>query len=384
MSTPSSREHHWDAVRGGLMLLGIPYHVALAYRPGRAWMVPVMEGDPLMTDLAHVIHIFRMPAFFLIAGYFSALLLARRDAREWLRGRLVRIGVPLAVSLVTIVPVLNVIAASVRAADPWTIHALYPSTGTVLRHLWFLAVLLYLQSLTALACIAWPGLRGVSLAGPWDDLAARRFMPLFIALGIAVAAYGALVLGVVRSTTDETDVLQGLFRLADFVAAVPFYVIGMALHRAPAVRAAFDRPRWGVAVLTLIATGLAIYADHHRIWVMERTFAGFAALGWSQTLIALGRTFFHRQSAAIRTLVNSSLVVYLFHLPIAIALTIAGYRVQWGVWVEWSLISAATFLAAFSIWLVVRRVPLLNFLYAGLRPPPHVAEPARKPAEDRA
>lgn len=379
MSTPSPREHHWDAVRGGLMLLGIPYHVALAYRPGRAWMLPVMEGDPLMTDMAHVIHVFRMPAFFLIAGYFSALLLARRDARGWLRGRLVRIGVPLAVSLVTIVPVLNLIAASVRTPEPWDLHAMYPSTGTVLRHLWFLAVLLYLQALTALACIALPPLRTLSLAGRWDDLAARRFLTFFLMLGLAVAAYGAVIAGAARAYTDEADVLQGLLRLADFVAALPFYVIGLALHRAPAVRAAFDRPRWSVVALTLVATAIAIWADHHRTWIVERSFAGLAALGWAQTLIALGRTFFHRESATVRTLVDCSLVVYLFHLPIVIALTIAGYRVQWGVWVEWALISTATFLAAFAIWRVVRQVPLLNFLYAGVRPPP--AEHSRKPLE---
>jgi len=385
--TPSAspaREHHWDAVRGGLMLLGIPYHVALAYRPGRAWMVPVMEGDPLMTDLAHVIHIFRMPAFFLIAGYFSALLLVRRDARTWLRARFVRIGVPLLVSMLTIVPVLNLLAASVRVDNLPGIRALYPTTGTVLRHLWFLAVLLYLQSLTALACTAWPGLRTVSLAGRWERLAGQWFITFFIFAAFGTAAYSALVLGAAHKVTNEDDIAQGLFRLTDFVAAVPFFVIGMALHRAPAVRTAFDRPYAPIMVLTAIATGAAIYADHHRVWTMERTFAGFAALGWAQCLIALGRTFFHRESAAIRTVVDSSLVVYLFHLPIAIALTIAGYRVQWGVWAEWSLISVLTFLAAFAIWLVIRRVPLLNFLYAGVRPPSPAGSLRSEPVKDAA
>ncbi|TCM20626.1 glucan biosynthesis protein C [Novosphingobium sp. PhB165] len=370
MPVPPAREHHWDAVRGSLMLLIVPYHVALAYRPGREWMVPVRESDPLMTVIAEVIHVFQMPAFFLLAGYFSALLLARRDARSWLHGRLLRIGVPLVVSLVTIVPVLNLLAASVRGGEHLTgLQALYPTNGTVLRHLWFMVVLLYLQSLTALACTLHPPLRTLSVPQRWDEQAAKRFTLLFIVAGIGIAAYCGLVLGLARTTMSETGILQGLFRLADFVAALPFYVVGMALHRAPAVRAAFDRPRIVVMVLTLLATGVAVYADHYQVWPMERVFGAFAALGWAQSLVGLARTFFHRESAAIRIVADSSLVIYLFHLPIAIALTILGYRVQWGVWVEWSLISAATFLAAFAIWLAIRRVPVLNFLFSGVVPP---------------
>lgn len=372
MSLPPSREHHWDAVRAGLMLLGIPYHAALAFRPGLGWIVPVMESDPAMTVLAHVIHIFRMPAFFVIAGYFSALLLARREPGEWMRGRLRRIGVPLLASMVTIVPVLNVLCALAYPEGLSGLHALYPVTGAVLRHLWFLLVLLYLQALTALAVGLWPGLRTVSLAGRWDGVAAKWFTPFLVFSAVLMAAYCAVVIGAARWAMSQTSVMEGLFRLVDLLEAIPYFLAGMILHRAPALRAAFDRPRLGVAILTLVATLASIHAEYHGLPMWKRAVTGFAALCWAQTLIAAGRVLFHRESAAIRTIVDASLTVYLFHLPITIAFTILSYSLHWGIWAEWALICAATYLIAFAIWGGVRRVPLLNFLYAGVTPPPAV------------
>lgn len=372
MSMPlsPSREHHWDAVRAGLMLLGIPYHAALAFRPGLGWIVPVMESDPAMTVLAHVIHVFRMPAFFVIAGYFSALLLARRAPAEWMRGRLRRIGVPLLASTVTIVPVLNVLCALAYPEGISGLHALYPVTGAVLRHLWFLLVLLYLQALTALACALWPSLRGLSLAGRWERLASKWFLPFFVVSGLAIAAYCALVVGAGRWAMSQTSVMEGLFRLVDFLEALPYFIAGLVLHRAPSLRAAFDRPRLGIVVLAALSTGASIYAEYHGLAMLERAITGFAAFCWAQSLIAIGTVLFSRESAAIRTIVDASLTVYLFHLPITIALTIVSYSVHWGIWMEWASICAVTYLVAFAIWAAIRRVPLLNYLFAGVAPAP--------------
>src|SRR5690606_974443 len=96
-------------------------------------------------------------AFFLVAGYFAALLLARRPPGEWLRGRFRRLGVPLLASLVTLIPLLNIACELsnfqlAEALASWR-HNATTSGGYWVRHLWFLIVLLY--CCCAAAALAW-------------------------------------------------------------------------------------------------------------------------------------------------------------------------------------------------------------------------------------
>lgn len=89
------------------MLLGIVLHAALAFVPDAPWMVKDTQSDPGMGSVLGAIHGFRMPLFFLISGYFTAMLWRRRGlgALAWHRFR--RIALPLFLGLVTIVPAMD-------------------------------------------------------------------------------------------------------------------------------------------------------------------------------------------------------------------------------------------------------------------------------------
>ena len=76
------RFHHLDAARALFMLMGIPFHASLAFAGGH-WLVMGGSRDPLLALLPPILSDFRMPGFFLIAGFFAALLLERRARGEW-------------------------------------------------------------------------------------------------------------------------------------------------------------------------------------------------------------------------------------------------------------------------------------------------------------
>jgi hypothetical protein len=101
------------------MLLGIVLHAALAYS-GVPWVAT--DGRvPALTGAVVVIHGFRMELFFLLSGFFSAMLLERRGLRGMVRHRARRIGIPLLVGLGTVVPLVwGVVtwAAVVGASTP--------------------------------------------------------------------------------------------------------------------------------------------------------------------------------------------------------------------------------------------------------------------------
>lgn len=105
---PFVRRHDLDALRAVAMLLGIVLHASLSFAP-----IPWSVTDSVTNEWYYVIfaaiHGFRMPLFFLISGYFTAMLWRKRGLSGLLRQRAPRSLVPLIIGCFTIVPAMFVI-----------------------------------------------------------------------------------------------------------------------------------------------------------------------------------------------------------------------------------------------------------------------------------
>jgi len=102
---PDARRHELDALRSFAMLLGIALHAALAY-VGAGWIVTDDRTSAGLGMLVPAIHGFRMPLFFLLSGFFSAMLWRRRGLASLLSQRARRILLPLILACLTIVPAM--------------------------------------------------------------------------------------------------------------------------------------------------------------------------------------------------------------------------------------------------------------------------------------
>ena len=73
------RVHYMDNLRALAMLAGVVFHAALAYSPfiHNYWPTAYAASSRLVDVLAWFVHLFRMPLFFPIAGFFAALLVRR-------------------------------------------------------------------------------------------------------------------------------------------------------------------------------------------------------------------------------------------------------------------------------------------------------------------
>ena len=102
------RYYGLDALRGGMMLLGVVLHAATLYLAAPPPHVPIVT-DPnkslVMDGIFELIHAFRMPCFFVLAGFFTALLVEKRGVAGAFRNRLARIGGPLVAGIFTLLPV---------------------------------------------------------------------------------------------------------------------------------------------------------------------------------------------------------------------------------------------------------------------------------------
>ena len=149
----SQRYYDLDALRAVAMFLGIVLHASVFLLPEMLplWPIhdPAATGDPTYKLVIETVHGFRMPVFFLLSGFFSALLWQRRSLRALLTQRLRRVGIPLAVGCFTVVPLSVWILAYVSGfREPydfplWTLPLLWLFG---LAHLWFLWYLVLLAA----------------------------------------------------------------------------------------------------------------------------------------------------------------------------------------------------------------------------------------------
>lgn len=369
MAAKAERQHYWDAARAFLMLLGLPYHVAMLYHPG-GWIVPAWHPSPALGWLAALIHLFRMPAFFVVAGYFAALLLARRDPSAWFRSRAIRLGVPLVVGLLLLVPILNLLVELVAYAPKgavanWAYQA-STSGGYWVRHLWFLIVLLYLNAGAAISTRAIPELQQWQLADHWDALAARYLPWILAGTAIVVGIWQAISIELFYKAGLATNIPQQILRIDDWLAALPYFLIGALLQRSPRLLEAFGRISPAILALGVIALVFGL-AFEERGWPPLGRFAGaVAAVILTQILIASARRWLDRPNHIVAAFVRGAFVLYLFHLPILIGLYgVGGLDLLYPA-AGFASILALTFALSWIAWLVIARVPILNLMFNGV------------------
>ena len=151
----SERHHDLDALRSTMLLLGLLIHAGEAYFPfdlrdPELWFFYDSTSSSLAAPLSGAIHVYRMPVFFVLAGFFAAMLVSKRGIKGLLTNRIKRVAAPLAAALLTIIPLIYFAAsyaASLRvgAPDEFLFQGFDGVYTNKLLHLWFLwhLVLLY-------------------------------------------------------------------------------------------------------------------------------------------------------------------------------------------------------------------------------------------------
>jgi surface polysaccharide O-acyltransferase-like enzyme len=152
------RYHALDGLRAGMMLLGLVLHSAVSYiiepLPIDVWPYKDTQTHVSLDMLTFFIHLYRMPVFFVVAGFFAALLWQRDGVRGFLANRALRVGVPLMVFWLLTYPVATAAVlyaqGQLTGSVDWTpmTSGAFLTTGSFM-HLWFLYHLLVFYVVTA-------------------------------------------------------------------------------------------------------------------------------------------------------------------------------------------------------------------------------------------
>jgi glucans biosynthesis protein C len=358
---PASRRlHALDNLRALMMWLGIVLHVCVLYIAGNAVLPWRDTTRTLAADLlSAVIHTFRMPVFFILAGFFVALLLQTRGPAGMAMHRAKRLGLPFALfwpPLFLATSVLALLFMNRMVRGTWTLDPQVMASelsipqGPNTMHLWFLWLLLWMSLGTA-AVARWAG-------GPWfawggsalQRMGSRWWGPVPLTAVLVVAGlrypHGMMMPSSAFLPPPAEWVHHGLF-----------FVFGLALfHHQSLLFPVYGR-RWGAYALGGLVSFIAASAlvVRHGPDLAFASAYNLASWLWSFALLGLALKVLDRRSARLSYLAESSYWVYLVHLPLTIGFGVLMFGLPMHALLKMLInIAATTLVCLVSYHLLVR------------------------------
>lgn len=340
------RYYGLDALRGLMMMLGIVLHAALLYltSPPPAAPIPTDRNNAVVFDwIFEFIHDFRMPTFFVLAGFFTALLVEKRGVSGTLKNRASRILLPFLAALVVILPPTGLLTLDFMLSARFGTHDLIPNlqhlkllaeemavtTGEPpdrlpIGHLWFLYYLCMFYFL--IAPTTWLIARFQRLGaglGRQDDKLARTLASPFMM--ILYSMWTAVTLWPFKGGQVHEGFVYFVPHPPSLLYYGSFFVLGYAFHTWRTFLDVCVRYLPSFAVLSVLLFPLASAlsgldnsvrgssAELHLYAVIANAMCTWALIC---SFIGAACRFFDRPSPWINYTAQSAYWVYLIHMPL--------------------------------------------------------------------
>ena len=301
----TKRIHSLDALRGIMMLLGILLHSSIYCK---------------FNFLCDYIHSFRMPIFFIIAGFFGALLFYERSPLNMLTNRFKRLVLPFIVFVFLIwlilskglmsyfATLLNISLTEVPTVFSWSI--LFPNNTF---HLWFLYYLIIISLLVSLCTLGFQYCtiltRSVSQIFAFIIISpTRKVLVLTLLIFTTLLLIGEVW---VKAQTGWIPNWRGL------LFYLLFYLLGWGLFQAEDYLNTFKKY---CLSFTLLGFAIAIIGyfifDTYTFPVEFNMFCNALSCCFSLFgIIGLFLKYFSQGSFLMRYISDASYWIYLIHLP---------------------------------------------------------------------
>lgn len=358
------RIYHLDAVRCFCMLFGLMVHGATI---GDAWLFEAIKEAS-----EH----FRMAAFFLVSGFFTALVCKRSLLPAFITNRGRMILLPLAAGLMLLNPITNWLihwfhgqpmSLADWLAGGWRLPIGPPAQSNWHLHLWFLFSLFAYAMLTPLLLAA---SNLAALARPVDTLASRWPALVPVLMALAVGAATVLLRGMHDMLLRLPEGNPFRFIAMATLAYLPFFAVGtLAFARAPLFDALHRLPLLGLLVIGGAYLGHDLFAAHlphalerasYHLTKSAFIFLIVCAILW------LARRLVTKGSPMLSMLTSSVYSFYIFHFLAIYLIACATQLITGNLY----LIFATILLVGYPALLWLHRrwiepVPLMAWLWNG-------------------
>ena len=318
----TDRLHSLDFLRAFALLMGVLLHILMLF------LEPFDGSEPrLGASVVFIwIHTWRMPLFMLLAGFFTALSLSKRDTGNYAFNRLIRLGVPLLL-LWSFIPAIDEEASRLFKIPELISYIFYDIPFTFrLDHLWFLYYLLIFYSVLLLIKTAVPVIYSIILG---FELSLSRVLMVWLPILILLSPLNKPTGGII----GNDPITFGEVNLGSMLFMASFFMIGMQAYKSSKFLENLQRTRFWLPSLTifsLIPIGLLVWGGVKddpfafsgllELWIVN-SLSGSAALLLVLSIMGLAMHKISSSGHLLRWLVRLSYPIYVFHLMFVISVS---------------------------------------------------------------
>ncbi|OAH09199.1 glucans biosynthesis protein [Rhodobacteraceae bacterium SB2] len=318
----TDRIHSLDFLRAFALLMGVLLHVLMLF------LEPFDGSEPrLGASIIFIwIHTWRMPLFMLLAGFFTALSLSKRDVGNYALNRLIRLGVPILL-LWAVIPAIDEGTSDIFKLPELISWVLYDVPFTLrLDHLWFLYYLLIFYGVLLLLKSITP--RIFTYISDFKLSFARvliLWLPILILLSPLNKPTGG-IFGEIPTTFGEVELGSMLFMAS-------FFLMGLQIQKSARFLEQLQQKRFwlpSLIIFSLIPIGLMgwgglkdepfVFSSALEMWIAN-SLSGSAALLLVLSIMGFGMNQITSSGSTLRWLVKFSYPIYVFHLMFVISVS---------------------------------------------------------------
>ena len=316
----TNRFHSLDFLRAFALLMGVLLHVLMLF------LEPFDGSEPrLGASIIFIwIHTWRMPVFMLLAGFFTALSLSKRNTGNYAVNRLIKLGVPLLL-LWSLIPAIDEEATRLFKVPELISWLLYDVPFTLrLDHLWFLYYLLIFYSIILLVKTTLPSFYSFIFD---FKLSLSRVLMLWLPILILLSPLNKPTGGIF----GEIPITFGEIHLGSMLFMASFFMIGMQAYKSSQFLENLQQTKFwlpNLIVFSLIPIGLLAWGGVKdepfdfsgllELWIVN-SLSGSAALLLVLSIMGLAMHKISSSGHILRWLVKLSYPIYVFHLIFVIS-----------------------------------------------------------------
>ncbi|GAA4960852.1 acyltransferase family protein [Algibacter aquimarinus] len=335
----TERIHSLDSLRAIMMLLGLVIHSAITYGVidyGNAWSLKDPETVSLSNDfIVSFIHAFRMQIFFVVAGFFGALLFYERQPLKMVKNRTSRIVFPFIVFVIILWPTIvfgfeytksifngNANAYSETISIFSNLGILIPQTTFHLWFLYYLTIITFISVILGLIFNKLPTLSGyISSVFSW--IIQKTILRIIVFASITALCYFLMGTAQVETSVSFKPDIN------TFTYYFLFYITGWVLFKSKNHLDSFMKYDWVFTILGIILFSVSFFMYSALNYELTITIKSIMVWLFIFGITGLFIRYGSNHSLKMRYISDSSYWVYLVHL--SLTAIIPSFIVDWPI-----------------------------------------------------
>lgn len=345
------------------MVLGLVLHTCAAFSPSKYWLVSYIEPIEWVDYLNDFIHLFRMPLFFMISGFFAFIMMEKQSLRTFCSTKFLRIAVP----FLSVLLVINLPQYLGLEYLKTSNISKYINTNSLVGHLWFLVNLLVYFLFYSITH------RFVLLLKPLTD----KLRPI-IYIGILILIVPMGYLGVLGANKVGVPIYDNFFLIGSLYTLFSYFdyfIIGAlfaCLGHEHFISTLKSIKGFSLMAVLLTASLLPLFFTKFNNDVTVPYFNHIQAICISLVFWLISSKLMYSDTGVFKKLAKASYSIYLFHHVLVVSLVL-GLNILFSIYglkidsnlVFVFVIAVTLLLTAFIHTSIVSNRTALSFLFNG-------------------